>query len=72
MFMSKLYFKENQFDNDVLMTMSDTEEPSYLLDPRSMRAAQLNNDNLMSTAQNYINSSENKGKYLYIQIGRRY
>lgn len=42
-FMAESNFKENNFDSDGLMKMSDTQEDlSYILDLTSMRTAQLN------------------------------
>lgn len=40
-------FKEDGFDTDVLMTMSDTEVTLYVLDLKSIRKVQLNNESLM-------------------------
>ena len=57
MFMLESNLEENGFNNDVLMTMSDTEYLSYPSDLTSMRIAQLNDESLMLIVWSYIASS---------------
>ena len=41
MFLSESEFEEDSFDSDVLMSMTETDDPSYVLDLRSMQESQL-------------------------------
>ena len=51
-FMLESNFKEDGFNSDVLMTLSDIEEDClYALDLQLMRTAQMNNNSLMSMVQ---------------------
>ena len=57
MFMSESNLKEDDFDSDVLMTLSDTQEnTTYALDLQLMRTAQLNDVSLMSMVEKRIAS----------------
>ena len=44
MFLLESDFKGNSLDSDALLTMSDTDKLSYMLDVVSMHIAQLNDD----------------------------
>ena len=58
MFISESNFKEDGFNSNILMTMSDTQEDSsYTLDFTSMWTAQLNGEGLISIVGRYIISS---------------
>ena len=46
MFLSEAEFEEDDFDDDAVMAMAEVEDPSYPLDLKSTREAQLNNEDL--------------------------
>ena len=47
MFLSESNFEEDGFDDDAVMTMKEVDESSYPLDLKSMRRAQLDNEDLI-------------------------
>ena len=47
MFLSEVDFEEDDFDDDAVMTMVEVEDPSYPLDLKSMREAQLINEDFI-------------------------
>ena len=44
MFLSESEFEEDGFNDDAMMTMIEIDDPSYALDLKSMREAQLNDE----------------------------
>ena len=59
MFLSESEFEEDGFDNDVLMSVSESEYPSYVLDLKSMREAQLNDERLNEIVKKHLSSNGN-------------
>ena len=57
MFLLEAEFEEDDFDDDVVTTMTEAEDLSYPLDLKSMREAQLNNKNLIRIAKNHFSGS---------------
>ena len=41
MFLLESEFEKDSFDSDVLMSMTETDDPSYVLDLKSMQESQL-------------------------------
>ena len=64
MFLSETEFEEDDFDNDAVMTMSKVDDPSYPLDLKSMREAQLIDDNLIRILKNHL-SGRGKNNTIY-------
>ena len=66
MFLSEAKFEEVAFDNDAVMTMAEVEDPSYPLDLKSMREAQLNDEELFRVMKNHLSESgKNDTVYTY-------
>ena len=59
MFLSKSVFEEDGFDNDVLMSVLESKYPSYALDLKSMREAQLNDERLNEIVKKHLSSNGN-------------
>ena len=57
MFLSESEFEEDGFDDDAVMTMAEVDELSYPLDLKSMREAQLNDEELIRVVKNYLSGS---------------
>ena len=59
-------FEEDGFDDDVMMSMVEVEDPSYTLDLKLMREAQLNDKDLIKIVKNHLSSSgKNDTVYTY-------
>ena len=57
MFLSESEFEEDGFDDDAVMTMKEVDESSYPLDLKSMRTAQLDDEDLVRIVQNHLSGS---------------
>ena len=65
-FLSESEFEEDDFNSDVMMTMTETFDPSYTLYSKSMREAQLNNESLNEIVKKHLSSSgKNNTLYTY-------
>ena len=59
-------FEDDGFNSDILMSMKEIENPSYVLDLKSMWEAKLNNEVLIKIVKNHLQSSEkNDTVYAY-------
>ena len=66
MFLSESNFEEDGFDDDAVMTMEEVDESSYPLDLKSMRTAQLDDENLVRIVRNHLSGSgKNDTVYTY-------
>ena len=66
MFLSESEFEEDGFDDDAVMTMKEVDESSYPLDLKSMRTAQLDDENLVRIVRNHLSGSgKNDTVYTY-------
>ena len=66
MFLSESEFEDDGFDDDAVMTMEEVDESSYPLDLKSMRTAQLEDEDLIRIVKNHISGSEkNNTVYTY-------
>ena len=59
MFLFKSEFEEDGFDNDILMSLSESEYPLYALDLKSMQEAQLNDERLNKIVKKHLSSKWN-------------
>ena len=57
MFLLESEFEEDGFNDDVVMTMVEVEDPSYSLDLKSMQEAQLNDEVLIKIVKNHLSSN---------------
>ena len=57
MFLSESVFEEDGFDDDAVMTMVEVDESSYPLDSKSMRTAQLEDEDLIRIVKNHLSGS---------------
>ena len=57
MFLSEAEFEEDGFDDDAVMAMSEVDDPSYPLDLKSMKEAQLIDENLIQVVKNHLSGS---------------
>ena len=66
MFLSEAEFKEDGFDDDAVMAMAKVDESSYPLDLKSMREAQLEDEDLIRIVKNHLSGSrKNDTVYTY-------
>ena len=65
-----MFLSESEFEeDDAVMTMAEVENPSYVLDLKSMREAQLNNKDLIRIVKNYLSGSgKNYTVYTYTTV----
>ena len=69
MFLSKIEFEEDGFDDDAVTTMAEVEDLSYSLDLQSMREAQLNDEDLIRIVKHHLSSSgKNDTVYTYKSV----
>ena len=57
MFLSESEFEEDGFDGNVIMSMTETDDPSYALDLKLMREAQLNDEGFNQIVKEHLSSS---------------
>ena len=66
MFLSEAEFEKDSFDDDAVMTMLEVDNPSYPLDLKSMKEAQLNDEELIQIGKNHLSGSgKNNTVYTY-------
>ena len=71
-FLLESEFEEDSFNDDVMMSMTETDDPSYALNLKSMREAQLSDKGLIKIVNNHLSSSrKNNTVYIFIQNSRR-
>ena len=67
MFLSKLEFKEDGFNSNVTMSMTETDDPSYAL--ISMLEAQISDEGLVKIVKNHLSiSGKNNTIYTYKSV----
>ena len=59
MFLSESEFEEDGFDNEVLMSILESEYPPYALDLKWIQEAQLNNERLNEIVKKHFSSNGN-------------
>ena len=66
MFLSEAEFEENGSNDNAVMTMSEVDDPSYPLELKSMREAQLIDEDLIRIVENHLSGNEkNDTVYTY-------
>ena len=65
-FLSEAKFEKDGFDDDAIMTMAEVIDPSYPLDLKSMREAQLIEEDMIRVVKNHLSGSgKNDTLYTY-------